>query len=198
MGFMNRTEMSAETSATKTLLNLQVEQHRHDELYHREIARLSLHQRLNHMALHFAKYAGKISTTTDRQELQRVFVDSLVIALSTANILNVHLGELLQLESKENLGLMEFGLATAGEHPEFADPAKALRPFVAAAGRIAGACEKIDHLEEVNFRSELRGGIAQLSAISVATLAAQGIDPAAAVRERLQGVKKRLKLHGRI
>ena len=39
--------------AKKILFELQVAQHHHDETYHREIARLSLHQRLNHMALPF-------------------------------------------------------------------------------------------------------------------------------------------------
>src|SRR5260221_65663 len=37
-------------AAGKLMFELQVEQHHHDETYHREIARLPMHHRLNHMA----------------------------------------------------------------------------------------------------------------------------------------------------
>jgi len=100
-------------SARNTLFELQVEQHHHDENYHREIARLSLHQRLNHMALHFAKYAGKVAATTDPDGLTRVYVDVLIIALSTANILNIKLWDLLEPDGREFPGLLAFGRAQA-------------------------------------------------------------------------------------
>ena len=40
------------SSAADELFALQVAQLKHDEYYHREIARLTVHARLNHMALH--------------------------------------------------------------------------------------------------------------------------------------------------
>ena len=46
---------------SEELFQLQLEQFRHDEIYHREISRLTVHQRLNHTALHFSKYAGQIA-----------------------------------------------------------------------------------------------------------------------------------------
>lgn len=197
MGFMNRmTGVTSETSAKKALFDLQVEQHQHDEKYHREIARLSLHHRLNHMALHFAKYAGKIAGANDPIELQDVFVDVLVIALSTANVLNLDLGELLQMDNREFSGLLELGLAAAERNSS--NEVSLLNQFTVATGRIAGACEKIDHLEEINFRAEIRGGVARLAELAIGYIASRGADPAEAVRNRLTGVKRRLKLHGRI
>src|ERR1700744_5090150 len=86
-------------SAKNILFELQIEQHHHDENYHREIARLSMHQRLNHMALHFAKYAGKIACAENLTEVAPVYVDTLIIALSTANILNVEIWDHLAHDS---------------------------------------------------------------------------------------------------
>lgn len=186
-------------SAKAILFELQVEQHHHDESYHREIARLSLHQRLNHMALHFAKYAGKVAATRDKHELVKVYVDVFVIALSTANILNAELWDLLEQDRREFPGLVPLGVAlAAGMKHEIAGYDTLVRETAIAAGRIAAACEKIDHLEEVSFRAEVRSGIARLSAIALAFVSSEGLDLAEAVRARLADVKNRLKLHGRI
>jgi len=186
-------------SAKDRLFELQVGQHRHDEAYHREIARLSIHQRLNHMALHFAKYVGKVATATTVRDSVPVFVDMLIIALSVANILNVRLWDLLATNNQEYPGLLSFGRSLAGTHAS--DIATIERVVLAAAkpvGRMAAACEKIDHLESVAFRTEIAASISGLAAIALAVIAAHGIEPAQAVDERLEGVKKRSVLHGRI
>ena len=186
-------------SAKKILFELQVEQHHHDEKYHREIARLSVHQRLNHMALHFAKYTGKIAASSDPATLLPVYVDVLVISLSTANVLNIELWDLLGQDDQESPGLLAFGrLLAVGLIGEAEDHALLVRKTAVASGRIAAACEKIDHLEEISFRAEIRNGIAQISALSLAYISSQGIDAARAIRHRLETVKQRLKLHGRI
>src|ERR1700692_2758213 len=85
-------------SPQKMLFELEVEQHHHDETYHREIARLSLHHRLNHMALHFSKYVGKLAAARDSAAMTSTFVDTFIIAMSTANILNVKLWDLLETQ----------------------------------------------------------------------------------------------------
>lgn len=192
-------EAAPAMSAGKVLFELQVEQHHHDETYHREIARLPMHQRLNHMALHFSKYAGKIAIAPDTDTILRVLTDTLIIAISTANILNTNLWELVEPQGREFLGLSAFGRSiAAGTERGNEDRAQLLREFVIAAGLMAAACEKIDHLEEVNFRHEARESITQLSRVSIAFMALNGVDPAASVRERLSDVKTRLRLHGRI
>lgn len=186
-------------SAQNLLLELQVEQHHHDETYHREIARLSLHQRLNHMALHFAKYAGKVAAADTIEGTVPVFVDTLIIALSTANILNARLWDILPANDREFPGLLAYGRALGVKFGDtINDRGTLLRETVIAAGRMAAACEKIDHLEEISFREEIRQSIARLSCLSLAVIASQGVDPAQAIRERLNNVKQRLFLHGRI
>lgn len=186
-------------SARKVLFELQVEQHHHDETYHREIARLSLHHRLNHMALHFAKYAGKIAIANNEQALVAVHIDIIIIALSTTNILNVQLWNILEHGDREFPGLVPFGRELATRLQKvLKDRAELLRENAIATGRIAAACEKIDHLEDISFRTEIVAGVRQLAMLSIAFLALQGVDPAEAVRQRLRGVKERLVLHGRV
>ena len=186
-------------SSQKLLFELQVEQHHHDEAYHREIARLSLHHRLNHMALHFAKYVGKVAQKNRVDETVPVLVDALIIGLSSANILNIELWDHLQDGSREYPGLLPFGRALALRFADdIRDVSKLTRALAVPAGLFAAACEKIDHLEEISFRNEARSAIARFSALSLAVLATEGVEPTAAVRERLAGVKRKLKLHGRI
>jgi hypothetical protein len=194
-----RTTASPAGSSRKALFELQVEQHHHDEAYHREIARLPLHHRLNHMALHFAKYVGKIAAANDEEALQAVYTDVLIIGLSVANILNIELWDFLDHKDRDFPGLLPFGRDLANHLEQvLKDRQKLLRETAMAAGRIAAACEKIDHLEDVSFRAEIIGGIRQLATLSIAFLAEHGADPSDAVRNRLSGVKQRSKLHGRI
>ena len=186
-------------SAEKILFELQVEQHEHDEKYHREIARLSMHQRLNHMALHFAKYTGKVAASKDPPVILSVYVDTLIIAISTANILNIELWEVLGQHGREYPGLLAFGRSlTADMNIDAADHSALLSKTAIAVGRIAAACEKIDHLEDVSFRSEIKLGLADIAAFALAYIATAGADPAYVIRQRLGTVKQRLKLHGRI
>ena len=186
-------------SARSELFALQVEQHYHDENYHREIARLSLHQRLNHLALHFAKYTAKIAVADETAALNAVYVDVLIIALSTANVVNVELFDLLEKDGREFPGLLRFAQSLAANvQTVIGDRYALLRETAIASGRMAATCEKIDHLEEISFRAEIRDCIAQISRIALAFLSSNGIDPMQGVRDRLSRVKKRLKLHGRI
>lgn len=185
-------------SAQSMLFELQVEQHQHDEAYHREIARLPLHQRLNHMALHFAKYTGKVASLSRVEDVDPVYTDILIIALSTANILNTRIWNLLPHGDREFAGLMSFGLYLAQTNRCVEMRDELLCESARATGQIAAACEKIDHLEEVSFRSEIKSGIASLATLALSLLAVHHVDPAAAVRSRLSEVKQRLLLHGRV
>jgi hypothetical protein len=195
-GSENIRGMAARHSAQQVLFELQVEQHKHDETYHREIARLSLHQRLNHMALHFAKYTGKIGAAERIADTVPVYVDILIIAISTANILNIELWELVEAHESDYSTLQTFARKLASEIPTAIDDHIDLfRETAIASGRMAAACEKIDHLEEINFRAEIRYSLVPLVCLSLAVMADQGVDPAEAVHTRLEKVKQRLRLH---
>lgn len=186
-------------SARVALFELQVEQHHHDENYHREIARLPLHQRLNHMALHFAKYAGKIAAASGEVHVVASLTDTLIIALSSANILNTELWEHLPAEGRDHANLPALGRMLAERNASvFDDADRLIREFVMASGKVAAACEKIDHLEPILFRAEIMTGVAKLAELSLSVLAQCGIDPRARVHERLLAVKTRSRLHGRM
>lgn len=200
MGMIERTSsrIAEATSAKHVLFELQVEQHLHDEAYHREIARLSLHQRLNHMALHFAKYAGRIAAASSVEETLPVYIDVLIIGISTANILNEEVWSLLG-HGQEFPGLLPFARTLSHDvRGAMENRDVLLRETAIATGQIAAACEKIDHLEEISYRANIKVGLAKLLTLSLAVISKQGIDPATAARERLEIVKRRLKLHGRI
>ena len=187
--------------AEEVLFQLQLEQFEHDEKYHREIARLSVHHRLNHMALHFAKYAGKlIEFKGEPKEVEKTVTDTFIIALSCANILNFKIWDKIRPQgymAAEDLEELGWQLQTAVEVvPEDTDTL--IRQVTVAAGRMAAACEKVDHLEPYPFRETIEQSVASLatSAIVVAVLRSWGL--AGLVRNRLSFVKEKSILHGHI
>src|SRR5258708_12904240 len=64
----------------------------HDSRYHRDIQGLALGPRLQHLALHFAKYVGRIAES-GRTSIQPMplptLIDSLIISLSPWNALGI-------------------------------------------------------------------------------------------------------------
>ena len=165
-----------------TLSELQWEQHQHDEQYHREIVRLTVHERWKHMALHFAKYAGNLIGSVDNNDrLQRAVVDTFIIALSTSNTLNIRASDLICRSDVT---------AVTGE--------EVFDAHVVGAGRMAAASEKLDHIEAVDFRGEVTAAISDLLAASVtlATSVHWSLDEL--VRARLGAVKRKWIHHERV
>lgn len=113
------------------IANLQRTQYAHDMRNHFDILSLHKTDRLKHYGLHFAKYVGRLARGNDEPKpVERTLVDAILVSLSTANTLHQDL-------SKESLNT-----ASASRQ---VDP---LRAFADASGRLADACEKIDHMEE--------------------------------------------------
>lgn len=165
-----------------TLNELQWEQHQHDEQYHPGIARLTLHERWKHMALHFAKYAGNlIGAVEDSDRLQRIVVDTFIIALSTSNTLNIRASDLMRRS--------DLAVGTGGEF---------FGALVVNAGRMAAACEKLDHIEAVDFRGEVTAATANLIAATVTVAAAKRWPLDRLVRARLGAVKQKWIHHDRV
>jgi hypothetical protein len=160
---------------------LQLEQFKHDEMYHREIARLNIQDRLKHMALHFAKYAGNVAEAgNDEGALKKAVTDTFIIAVSTANILNARLPDVLS-SGKIEVSSSSFGNALAIH-----------------AGRMAAACEKLDHLEDVAFRPVIRENALALLSAAMGEAERRGWTIADLVRARLAGVKQKMIFHGRL
>lgn len=159
---------------------LQWQQFEHDEKYHREIARLTVQDRLKHMALHFAKYAGLLADAPHDQAVERLVTDILVIAISSANILN------LRLADQHNL------LRAPRENSSFA------AAIAIAAGRMAAACEKMDHLEAFPFRERISEAVLDLLSQALSYAEAMGWSVENMVAARLEPVKEKSIFHGKL
>src|ERR1700733_1519685 len=73
----------------KGLIRGQVE---HDARFHRDIQGLALGPRLQHLALHFAKYVGRLAESgygTGHSSPTATLVDCLIIGLSACNALEI-------------------------------------------------------------------------------------------------------------
>jgi hypothetical protein len=160
--------------------DVQFEQHLHDERYHPQISRLSVQDRLRHMVLHFAKYAGRLYDAPDELQIKRTATDSLIIAISCANILNVDLSAKLP-----NVPSVD------------TTPASFANRLVVTTGRMAAACERLDHLEDFSYRVVLVEGALEIAAASIDLFNSNGWDPVRAMRERLAPVKAKSLFHGR-
>lgn len=176
-------ESNKNTSLTPSIdwAAVQLNQFEHDEKYHREICRLSTQDRLRHMALHFAKYAGKLHDGPDEGAFRQITVDTMVIAVSCANIMNVDLP-----------------LALGTSFPLVSSRMDFARQLSISAGRMAAACEKLDHLEDFPFRSTLKTEALSILLGCVAMFELEGREPVREMMERLAQIKGKSIFHGRI
>jgi hypothetical protein len=177
------------------MLELQREQFEHDERFHREILRLNIHARLNHMALHFCKYTSQIATvcgSKDAHLRERTIVDSFIICLSTANILNLDLSEAMRTNS-EGYDIRDFGLRLAERrYPSIKlDDNWLLCAYAVETGKMARACEKIDHLEPFPFREKITEALIGLCEISLIAASINDIHIASAVQDRRKEIRLR-------
>jgi hypothetical protein len=152
---------------------LQREQFEHDENCHREIARLPVQNRLAHMTLHFAKYAGRLAEGQDDGDFQRTATDILVIALSSANILN--------------LLLSQTDVMSPGD--DSTSRSELARVVTISAGKMAAACEKLDHLEDFPFRPTISAGVVEIARVAIALCKSEGWNVGGLVRQRLEGIR---------
>src|SRR6266481_907756 len=149
-------------STLDDLINLQYEQIRHDELAHTDILSLSTKERVTHMTLHFAKYVGALFQNIDDQRFQQVLIDALIIALASANCLNVHLSERIK-EMKGVRSFDELTRAISIDHHNVRDAL--LRQLAIATGSMAKACEALDHQERGDWRARLEQEVTQIACI---------------------------------
>lgn len=160
---------------------VQFAQFEHDEKYHREISRLPMPDRLRHMALHFAKYSGRLHDDPSEAIVVRTAVDTLIIAISCANILNYDLSDLADHWMAEEVSFCEFPRALA-----------------VSAGNMASACERIDHLEDFPFRPVIKEQVEAIVRLAFCFLASRELNPVQEMRARLSGVKSKSIFHGKL
>jgi hypothetical protein len=164
---------------------LQLEQFQHDEHYHREISRLPMQMKLKHMALHFAKYAGNLMESRgDPVAFRRIVTDVLVIATSTANTLNVRLAD--ELVDRNDDVFIADAMAAMSE------------ALTINAGRMAAACEKLDHLEDYPFRPVIKAAAIELFLASLNVCRKEAWVIQELVAARLQPVKEKSIFYGKL
>jgi hypothetical protein len=163
----------------KVLNNLELEQFDHDETCHREITRLCVQDRLKHMSLHLAKYAGALfDENLEPTKIKRLVTDIFIISLSTLNILNVKASEALALK-----------IDSASSVEGFAKRVARLQ------GKIATACEKMDHLEDFPFRPEIKSNTLLMLSEALHFIISKDWDLASLVRNRLLPIKQKSKFY---
>lgn len=160
---------------------VQFEQFEHDEKYHREISRLSVQDRLRHMALHFAKYAGRLHDAPSDEVIKQTAIDTLIIAVSCANILNHDVSTIASRETNRGVGIEQFA-----------------RSLTIAAGKMAGACERIDHLEDFPFRAAIKEQVEVILVSAFGFISGRQLDPVSEMSSRLSRVKSKSIFHGKL
>lgn len=182
------------------LYELQFEQFKHDEKYHKEICSLSVQNRINHMSLHFAKYTGQISemvyfgeSIEESDGLKRTIIDIFVIATILANILNKKLSDGIEnIELKEVNSLKELGLQLAKMgNIKQEGISWFLNSIAIANGKIAKACEKLDHMEAYPFREEIFKGLTHIFKSTLIVASQLNYDLPILVRKRLIEIEER-------
>jgi hypothetical protein len=184
-------------SIKEQLFALQKDQLDHDEFFHKEITRLNIHQRLNHMALHFAKYSGSlcdcILNNFDESVLRKNIIDSFVISITCSNILNIRISDKLATNDPSDFSSLEdLGRAIAVNNKiNIEDSLWLVRSLPVVVGKLAKACESVDHLEAYLYRESITENVVAICSLMLIAAAVYEIDLISEVPLRLLGVKKK-------
>ena len=114
-------------------------------------------------------------------EFRRTATDAMIIAISCANILNISLSEssIKQLSNELTHGAFS-------------------KQMTIAAGRMASACERLDHLEDFPFRSVLCDEALAILSSCLALFRAEGWEPIQEMKDRLAPIKAKSIFHGNL
>lgn len=185
------------SSVQEQLFDLQIAQLKHDELFHKEITRLNIHQRLNHMALHFAKYSGKICdcilNSPNEQYLKKIVIDSFIISVTCANILNLRISARLIPPGEQKFSSLDDLRNDLIRRLEIDvhDSLWLIKTFPVVAGELAKACESVDHLESFQYRESMIDSVTKICSLMLVAASQLKINLVSEVPLRLNEVKKK-------
>jgi hypothetical protein len=177
MKAISRQDVLPSVLAGSDLAQLQTRQVIHDAKYHADVANMPLESRMRHLVLHFAKYVGKLAQCQSDGDpvLKDTLVDVLIIALSARGALNE--------DCSDSLTYSGSSLQLVGTQAN----ALAHGVFVALAretGRMAKACEALDHNEQLPYLSIWNAGANNVLQIAGSALQMLSVDISAAVQNR--------------
>lgn len=178
------------------LYKLQIEQLEHDESFHKEITRLNIHKRLNHMVLHFAKYSGKICdyvlNNHDDIAFKKIIIDSFIISVSCANILNLRISDQLPVNAIEQKSLFEISNEIVNLLKiDKQDDLWLVKIYPVIVGELAKAIESVDHLEPFTYREAMNSGVIKICMLMLVAAEKLNVDLTMEVPVRLSEVKKK-------
>jgi hypothetical protein len=176
------------------LLHMQWRQLNHDELYHREIARLSVGDKMKHMTLHLSKYLGNLveaAEANDNPRIEREIVDAVIIVTAAANTVNLNFSRALGAIVGQAGSFRELGLSVSSEGRS-GDPYRWLiNQLAIKIGRLAKATESLDHVEAYPFRERMQEYLIDLYKILISEAALRQLDIEARIEGRLDSIRSR-------
>lgn len=169
----------------ESLKQLQHEQYKHDQKFHADILCLPVQRRMTHMTLHNAKYVGaaiQAKAQNNTTTLGPIIVDTFIIALASANTLNIALWDAIKLSApmeKSQRNIADDGFTMFIDNVGI------------SAGRMAKAVESLDHLEAFPYRETLSEEVMRITNIVLHISDQQDIDLPPAVRRRWGSVEEK-------
>lgn len=154
--------------------------------FHQDIFALPAERRLQHYALHFAKYAARLDAADysgDAAGAQHTLADTLIIALAAANAAGHNLGT-----------------APQRPVPRGVFPGSYRYSYIRYMGAIAKAAESFDHPHEVyDSMRVIRENVTGIAQMVAEEALCRGIDIVAAVEARWSAIetKARQAVNGR-
>jgi hypothetical protein len=154
----------------------------HDSACHADVLALPIQDRLKHFVLHFAKYVGGLvelqASTESSLRQRRLLTDAFIICLAMANCLNLRLSARIAV----------------GPDGHTHDSVSVTRSLAIITGRMAKACEAMDHVERFDIRGELEKNVLEIAALVLNAANVFSIDLGLEVAERWSGVAKKMGL----
>lgn len=183
-------------SAWDDLSNLQTQQHIHDENYHQDIWCLPFNARIKHMVLHFAKYTGKCILAHENKDASLIIptvVDTWIITMAVANMLNLRLASSIGLTKRDKANLRDLGKSLLiSDFSSWKDPfLLSVHQSGKITGRMAKACESLDHGESFDSRGTFEKSTIDMAKLCLALAAFLDVDLLARVFSRWEEIESK-------
>lgn len=185
-------------SNSTDIFELQRRQKAHDQEYHYDIYTLSYPKRMNHYALHFSKYVGRLSrkypnSDQRKTQIKKTIADCFIVALAAANTLDIDLSE--RLSNKTSVYHAD-GAGSSAYKPSTAEPVideeiqdRLFADLADPAGRISNVMESLDHMEGMDTRGILETEIVNIVTILKDSAEYSGVDLDNLLDERWQEIE---------
>ncbi len=183
-------------SVKDELRSLQLRQRKHDEEHHRDVFYLPYPERMRHLVLHFAKYTGRLAAmgaSSPPGTLATTLVDTFIVALSAAEMLKIDLAAAVLKDNVERAtSLAEAGQLIGGMNglEQTAVREHLFRQLAQVTGKMAKACESLDHMEAFEYRGTLTAGVVDVVRLCMVAASTAQLDLAHLVDERWAAIER--------